>query len=86
VTPVEVINWGQVFNEYGLPISMLILFLTLILRGWLVPGPTHEDVKKQRDRALDQVYMLAEIKAEQGEQGEQGERGKKGSRGARGLG
>jgi hypothetical protein len=80
VTPVDAVDWGQVFKEYGLPLTMLIAFGTSILRGWLVPGPTHEDVKKQRDRALDQVYKLAAIK------GERGERGEKGARGERGLG
>jgi hypothetical protein len=76
-------DWGQVFKEFGLPISMLIVFGTSIIKGYLVPGPTHDDVKRQRDRALDMVYELAAVKGEKGESGEKGDRG---ARGARGLG
>jgi hypothetical protein len=76
-------DWGQVFKEYGLPLSMLLAFGLSIMKGYLVPGPTHDDVKRQRDRALDMVYELAAVKGEKGESGEKGDRG---ARGARGLG
>ena len=49
-----------ILKEYGLPLAMLVGGGWLIVAGKLVPGPTHEDVKRQRDRALDQVYRLAE--------------------------
>jgi hypothetical protein len=39
---------------------MLLLLVTAITKGWLVPGPVYQDVIKQRDRALDLVYKLAE--------------------------
>jgi hypothetical protein len=76
-------DWVKIFTEFGLPLAMLIAFGTSIQKGWLVPGATHDDVKRQRDRALDMVYELAAVK---GEKGEQGERGEKGTRGARGPG
>jgi hypothetical protein len=76
-------DWVKIFTEFGLPLAMLIVFGTSIIKGYLVPGPTHDDVKRQRDRALDMVYELAAVK---GEKGEQGERGEKGTRGARGPG
>jgi hypothetical protein len=74
-------DWGQVFKEFGLPLAMLIAFGTSIQKGWLVPGMTHNDVKAQRDRALDMVYELAAVKGEKGERGEKGEQGTRGARG-----
>jgi hypothetical protein len=47
-------------KEYGLPLAMLAAGGWLTVTGKVVPGPTHEDVKKQRDRALDEVYKLAQ--------------------------
>jgi hypothetical protein len=75
-------DWGQIFKEYGLPLTMLLAFGLAVIKGYLVPGPTHEDVKKQRDKALDLVYALATSKGEKGEHGEQGNRGQKGQRGS----
>ena len=40
--------------------GMLAGFGYAIIKGHLVPGPTHTDVKQQRDRALDEVYKLAQ--------------------------
>jgi hypothetical protein len=74
-------DWGQIFTEFGLPLAMLIAFGTSIQKGWLVPGMTHNDVKAQRDRALDMVYELAAVKGEKGERGEKGEQGTRGARG-----
>lgn len=53
-------DWLQAAREYGLPLVILAGFSMAIFKGWLVPGGTHEDVKKQRDRALELVYDLAE--------------------------
>jgi hypothetical protein len=53
-------DWGKIASEYGLPLTMLLVFGASIITGKLVPGPTHEDVKKQRDKALEQVYRMAE--------------------------
>jgi hypothetical protein len=54
------VDWTVILKEYGLPLTMLVLFGLAMIKGVLVPGPTHEDVKKQRDRALDLVYKMAE--------------------------
>lgn len=39
---------------------MLAMFGFAVIKGYLVPGPTHADVKAQRDRALDLVYEMAQ--------------------------
>jgi hypothetical protein len=53
-------DWMKILQEYGLPLTGLILFGVAIIKGWLVPGATHEDVKKQRDRAFELVYKMAD--------------------------
>lgn len=75
-------DWLAFAKDFGLPITILLGVGWLIVTGRLVPGITHEDVKKQRDRALDQVYKLAAIKGEPGEKGDRGIRGARGHRGS----
>lgn len=53
-------DWALLLKEFGLPIAMLVGFGFLITKGYLVPGITHQDVIKQRDRALDLVYEMAQ--------------------------
>lgn len=53
-------DWALLLKEYGLPVFMLVGFGFLITKGYLVPGITHQDVIKQRDRALDLVYEIAQ--------------------------
>lgn len=75
-------DWLQAAREYGLPLTMLFLFGMTIITGKLVPGPTHEDVKRQRDKALDLVYEMAnQLKGEPGDKGPRGDRGSRGDRG-----
>jgi hypothetical protein len=52
-------DWVAILKDFGLPITMLFGFVALIIKGWLVPGITHADVKAQRDRALDLVFRMA---------------------------
>lgn len=53
-------DWTVFLRDYGLPISMLVGMGFLIIKGYLVPGITHQDAIKQRDRALELVYEMAE--------------------------
>ena len=46
-------TWAGLISSFGFPTATLIVFTAAIVKGWLVAGPTHEDVKKQRDRLLD---------------------------------
>lgn len=52
-------DWAAFLKDFGLPLTMLFGFVGLIIKGWLVPGITHQDVKAQRDRALDLVFKMA---------------------------
>lgn len=58
-------DWLAIFKEYGLPITMLGAFAWSILKGWLVPGKTHEDVKAQRDRLLNLALKATDMVAKQ---------------------
>ncbi len=53
-------DWAAFLKEYGLPITMLAGFIYLVITGKFVPGKTHDDVKLQRDRALNEVYRWAD--------------------------
>lgn len=53
------VDWLDLLQKYGLPLTMLFGFGWLVVTGKLVPGITHADVKAQRDRALDLVFRLA---------------------------
>jgi hypothetical protein len=52
-------DWPALLKDYGLPVFGLLAFGWAIIKGWLVPGVTHADVKAQRDRALDLVFKMA---------------------------
>ena len=43
----------------GSPI-VLTVFLVGFIFGWVVPGPTHKDVKAQRDRLLEIVLTAVQ--------------------------
>lgn len=58
-------DWAAFLKEYGLPVTILFLFVGAIVKGYLVPGQTHADVKDQRDRALNMVYRMADELNEQ---------------------
>jgi hypothetical protein len=42
--PVDLITLGEA-GSLSLALGFLVLFMT----GWIVPKPSHEDVKRQRD-------------------------------------
>lgn len=42
-------------------VGILAFIVVALLRGWLVTGRECEEVRKERDRAVDLVYKQAEI-------------------------
>lgn len=42
-------------------LGVLAFVVLAFLRGWIVPGTTCEGYKKERDKAMDQVFELADI-------------------------
>jgi hypothetical protein len=81
---VETVDIVSILERFGLPIAMLFGGAWLTVTGKVVPGPTHEDVKKQRDRALELVYEIAHgLKQEIGDRADAGRgQSQKGKRGA----
>lgn len=53
----ELVKW----LAQGGSIGTLALVVVALLRGWLVTGRQYDEVSKQRDKALEQVYKLAEM-------------------------
>lgn len=52
-------DWQALIKDYGVPVVALVAFAYAFLKGYVVSGKTHDDVKAQRDRALDLVFKLA---------------------------
>lgn len=50
------------FTQGG-AVGILAAVLICLVKGWLVPGKQYEEVCAQRDKALEQVYKLAEAQA-----------------------
>lgn len=44
----------------GGAIGVLAFVVAGFVRGWIVPGSAYKEVCEQRDRAIDQVYRMAE--------------------------
>jgi hypothetical protein len=42
-------------------VGILALGLLAFLRGWIVPGSAFREIKEERDKALETVYLQAEI-------------------------
>jgi len=45
----------------GGSIGILAAAVLSFVKGWIVPGQAYRQVRQERDKALDQVYKLAEI-------------------------
>ena len=56
VTPQE---WTSLLTQGG-AIGVLAFVVICFLKGWIVSGGAFKEACAQRDRALDQVYRLAE--------------------------
>ena len=44
----------------GGAVGVLAFFVVGFVRGWIVPGSAYKEVCSQRDRAIDQVYRMAD--------------------------
>jgi hypothetical protein len=53
------LNLGQIFAQYGLPLTMLIVVVVAFVRGDVVPGFVYKDALTQRDRALGVAERLS---------------------------
>lgn len=51
------IDWLSSAGALGILATIVIAFM----RGWIVPGRAYEQVRQERDRALELVYKQAEV-------------------------
>lgn len=51
------IDWLSRAGAFGVLTAAVIAFL----RGWIVPGSVAEQLRSERDRALELVYKQAEV-------------------------
>lgn len=51
------IEWLSRAGSLGILAAAVVAFL----RGWVVPGRAYEQVRQERDRALELVYKQAEV-------------------------
>lgn len=52
-------DWTSLLTQGG-AVAVLAFVVTGFVRGWIVPGSAYKEVCNQRDRAIDQVYRMAE--------------------------
>lgn len=57
--PSTTLDWTWLTQ--GGAVGILAAAVISFIRGWIVSGSQYRDVCAQRDKALDQVYELAEI-------------------------
>ncbi len=51
------LEWLSRAGSVGILAAAVVAFL----RGWIVPGRTHDRVREERDRALEVMYKQAEV-------------------------
>jgi hypothetical protein len=56
-TDVDLVTWIRDAGSLGL----LALAVVAFMRRWVVPGPTHDEVIAERDRALNALEKYSEI-------------------------
>lgn len=52
-------DWTSLLTQGG-AVGILAAGVVAFVRGWIVPGSAYKEVCGQRDRAIDQVYRLAD--------------------------
>lgn len=52
-------DWTSLLSQGG-AVAVLAFVVTGFVRGWIVPGSSYREVCQQRDRAIDQVYRMAD--------------------------
>ena len=55
--PDPLVDWLSRAGALGILAAAVVAFL----RGWIVPGKTHDRVREERDRALEIMYKQSEI-------------------------
>lgn len=58
-TAVQPPEWVSLLTQGG-AIGVLAFVVAGFVKGWIVPGSAYKEVCVQRDRAIDQVYRLAD--------------------------
>ena len=52
-------DWTSLLTQGG-AIGVLAFIVIGFMRGWIVTGSAYKEVCSQRDRAIDQVYRMAD--------------------------